>query len=336
MTATAQIKFRYASLGLALLAVPLVFAYGLLGAVLGGMVVYSTSHWMAGALGRRMDSLLARKLAVLVFSAAITGLVVWGVLALISFLEGGGLAGVVSRAAHVLEQIRPLLPEWMTHRLPSRVDSIGAMLAEQMREQGTQAQAIALGQGLLHEVGRLVLGMVIGGMAAVSSEGQAARTGPLAAELKARMVNFALAFNQIVGAQARIALINAVLTGLFLLVALPLSGHPIPFAKTLVIITLIAGMIPVLGNLVSNTAITLVALSVSPGMAAACLGYLVVIHKLEYFLNARIIGGRIAARAWELLVAMLVMEALFGLPGIIGAPVFYAWVKRELRELSMI
>ena len=35
--------------------------------------------------------------------------------------------------------------------------------------------------------------------------------------------------------------------------------------------------------------------------AVAALLYLVVIHKLEYFLNARIVGGEIQARAWELL-----------------------------------
>ena len=46
-------------------------------------------------------------------------------------------------------------------------------------------------------------------------------------------------------------------------------------------------------------------------VAVASLVYLVVIHKLEYFLNARIIGSHINARAWELLIAMLVMEAAF-------------------------
>lgn len=331
-----ELKFRGTSLAMAVAAIPLIFSYGLLGAVLGGMVVYSTSHWMANSIGAGMDSLLARKLSVFVFSVAISALVAWGVFGLIGFLEGGGLAGVIARTAQALDQIRPLLPEWMTHKLPARVDSIAAMLADQMRERGTQAKAIALGQGLLHEVGRLVIGMVIGGMAALSSEGSMPQTRPLATALKARMSNFAVSFNHIVGAQARIAFINALLTGIFLLIVLPLAGHPIPFAKSLVIITLIAGMIPVLGNLISNTATTLVALSVSPGMAGACLVYLVVIHKLEYFLNAKIIGGRIAAKAWELLVAMLVMEAIFGLPGVIGAPVFYAWLKRELREIGLI
>lgn len=49
--------------------------------------------------------------------------------------------------------------------------------------------------------------------------------------------------------------------------------------------------------------------------------FLVVIHKLEYFINARIVGSRINAAAWELLLAMLVMESLFGVAGIILAPI---------------
>jgi len=71
-------------------------------------------------------------------------------------------------------------------------------------------------------------------------------------------------------------------------------------------------------------------------VALVSLAYLIIIHKLEYFLNARIIGGHIRARAWELLIAMLVMEAAFGIPGLIAAPIYYAYVKDELRERKLV
>jgi predicted PurR-regulated permease PerM len=61
-----------------------------------------------------------------------------------------------------------------------------------------------------------------------------------------------------------------------------------------------------------------------------------VIHKLEYFLNARIVGSQIAARAWELLLAMLVMEAAFGIPGVVAAPIYYAYLKRELSDAGWV
>jgi predicted PurR-regulated permease PerM len=68
----------------------------------------------------------------------------------------------------------------------------------------------------------------------------------------------------------------------------------------------------------------------------ASLAYLVVIHKLEYFLNARIVGGRISARSWELLIAMLTMEAAFGMGGLVAAPIYYAYLKNELRAAKLI
>jgi predicted PurR-regulated permease PerM len=98
----------------------------------------------------------------------------------------------------------------------------------------------------------------------------------------------------------------------------------------------VAGLLPVIGNLISNSVIVIVGLSHSLSIAAASLLYLVVIHKLEYFLNAKIIGSHINARAWELLAAMLTMEALFGLPGVVAAPVFYAYVKKELANQGLV
>jgi predicted PurR-regulated permease PerM len=72
------------------------------------------------------------------------------------------------------------------------------------------------------------------------------------------------------------------------------------------------------------------------GLAVAALVFLVVIHKLEYFFSARLLGARIQAFSWELLIAMLVMESLFGTAGLIAAPIYYAYVKRELREARLI
>ena len=159
--------------------------------------------------------------------------------------------------------------------------------------------------------------------------------GPLAQELIGRTSRLATAFRQVVFAQVKISLLNTVFTAIFLLGVLPLFGVHLPLSKTLVLITFLAGLLPVVGNIISNTIITIVALSVSFYVAAALL-YLIVIHKLEYFLNARIVGGEIQARAWELLLAMLVMEAAFGLPGLVAAPVFYAYVKRELVDQRWI
>src|SRR5207302_6155651 len=104
----------------------------------------------------------------------------------------------------------------------------------------------------------------------------------------------------------------------------------------MIAVTFVAGLLPVIGNLISNTMIFVVSLAHSPFVAVASLVYLIVIHKLEYFLNARIVGTQISARAWELLIAMVAMETVFGIGGLVAAPIVYAWVKDELKCRGLI
>jgi predicted PurR-regulated permease PerM len=134
----------------------------------------------------------------------------------------------------------------------------------------------------------------------------------------------------------RISALNALLTWIYLVLILPAFGVELPFVKTMVLVTFVVGLLPVLGNLISNSIIVVISLSHSLYVAAGSLAFLVIIHKLEYFVNARIIGGQIKARAWELLIVMLVMEAAFGVPGVIAAPVFYAYIKKELSDRELI
>jgi predicted PurR-regulated permease PerM len=104
----------------------------------------------------------------------------------------------------------------------------------------------------------------------------------------------------------------------------------------LVMLTFIAGLIPVVGNLISNCVIVILSLGTSLLVGGASLLFLVVVHKLEYFLNAKIIGHEVNSRAWELLCAMVVLEAAFGLHGVIAAPIVYAWLKAELAMAQAI
>ena len=122
----------------------------------------------------------------------------------------------------------------------------------------------------------------------------------------------------------------------FLLIVLPLFGVNLPYNKTLVTVTFLAGLLPVIGNLISNTIITVISIGVSLKVAIAALVFLVGIHKLEYFINAKIVGTKINAAAWELLLALLVMESLFGITGLLIAPILYAYLKSELLLAKLI
>ena len=107
-------------------------------------------------------------------------------------------------------------------------------------------------------------------------------------------------------------------------------------ATTIVFVTFVCGLIPVLGNLVSNAVIVILSLGVSGGTAIASLIFLVVSHKLQYLLNSRIVGGEIDSQAWEILFAIIIGEAAFGVSGVVMAPIVYAFVKRELRDRGLV
>ncbi len=178
--------------------------------------------------------------------------------------------------------------------------------------------------------------MIIGAMVSLAEVAKVRSPGPLAAALNERALRVGDAFRCVVFAQVRISVINTLLTALYIAVLLPALGVHLPLKTALLGVTFVAGLIPVAGNIISNTMIVVVSLSHSLTIALASLAFLLVIHKLEYFLNARIVGTRIHARPWELLTAMVVFESAFGISGVVAAPVFYAYMKQELVDRGLI
>jgi predicted PurR-regulated permease PerM len=182
----------------------------------------------------------------------------------------------------------------------------------------------------------ILFGMVIGGLTALHDFAGADRRPPFAIALYDRIHALTDSFDKVVFAQVKISALNTFLTALYLLVVLPLFGVHLPLLTVLIPLTFVVGLLPVVGNVISNTVIVLISLGVSPGVAIASLVFLVAIHKLEYFTNAKIVGGEVKARAWELLCAMLTMEAVFGVPGLVAAPVVYAWLKYEMKARNLV
>ena len=77
-----------------------------------------------------------------------------------------------------------------------------------------------------------------------------------------------------------------------------------------------------------------IAFTVSPRLALAALVFLIVIHKLEYFLNSKIIGERIKNPVWLTLLALILGERLMGIPGMILAPVVLNYIKVETARME--
>ncbi len=136
-------------------------------------------------------------------------------------------------------------------------------------------------------------------------------------------------FATVIGAQIVISAINTLFTTIFMLVV------GLPYAVVVIGVTFLCGLIPVIGNLVSNTIIVGIGFTVSPKMALTALVFLVVIHKLEYFLNSKIIGHRIRNPLWLTLLALVLGEKLMGISGMILAPVVLNYVRVEASRIEV-
>jgi predicted PurR-regulated permease PerM len=328
---------RIVSYVLAAFALLMVLEIRLLPALFAGLLVYELVHAMTPLLGRRISGERARLVVVTGLGVIVVGLLTLLVIALISFFRkeiGNPDLMWQQQLMPMVEKARQQLPATLTGWLPDSVDELRVMALDLTRKHALSLQMA--GKETVRVLVRIIIGLVLGALVALNRERPPHQVGPLAAALGERCQHLAEAFHNIVFAQIKISLINTAATAVFLLGVLPLMDIHVPLAKTLVVLTFVAGLLPVIGNLISNTAVTIAALSVSAWVAVASLGFLIVIHKLEYFLNAQIIGTQIRARSWELLVAMLVMEAAFGLSGLIAAPIYYAYLKSELETEGMI
>ena len=327
--------YERASFVLAAVALLLVLVLHLVPALLAGFLAWVILRSMARRMrGERVSHGLARALAAGLLGLVAAGLVTLAIVLLWGFVRGrvGDLPAVLEKMGEALARLKDTLEAaGISTPLPAHGGSTEA-LAQWLRENaGALRHAGTVGaRGLVHAL----LGAFAGVFVFFHVAGPA--RGPLAAALAARVENFADSFRTVAKAQIEISLVNTALTAVFLFAAEPLFGVRLPLPGTLVAITFLCGLVPVAGNLVSNTVIVLVSLGVSPWAGLAALAFLLVIHKLEYFLNAKIVGGRIGAAAWETLLAILVFEAAFGIPGVILAPVVYAWAKSELVARGLV
>ncbi|MGS1052443.1 AI-2E family transporter [Burkholderia glumae] len=319
----------------AILGLLLILHLKLLSGLLAGLLVYQLVHTISPAIERHMSSGRARWLSVVLLSVVIVGGLAGLTAAIIDHVEHTvpNLQGLMGQMMQLIDQARGRVPGWVANVLPVDATQMKVKATGLMSKHMDQLQAG--GKSAARIFGHVLFGMIIGAMIAIGADRSKTRR-PLSTALLARVAMFAEAFRRIVFAQIKISAINAAFTAVYLLAVLPIVHVQMPLGKTLVLVTFIVGLMPVIGNLISNSLIVAISLSVGVGTALASLTFLILIHKLEYFLNARIIGGQIESRAWELLLAMLVMEAAFGVPGVIAAPIFYAYLKRELATLRLI
>lgn len=314
-----------------------VLKFHLLPALIAGLLVYELINILEVRMHiTKLTAAKAKFAAVMLLAVVIVLLLGLGIWELKTFLRSGseGLPVLMHKMAEILEGTRNTLPSWLAERMPEDIESLKDVAIQWLREHAGELQLIG------KEVGRvaahILIGMALGVMVSLRHILPGPDTRPLALALAGRSARLADAFRSVVFAQVKISAINAVLAWVYLGLVLPVAGVHLPLVKSMVAITFIAGLLPIIGNLISNVIIVVVSLSNSPVAALASFAFLVVVHKLEYFLNARIIGSQVHCSAWEMLLALLVMEAAFGMPGLIAAPIYYAYIKRELEDKHLV
>ena len=323
-----------ASEALAAGAVLAVLLFHLVPALFAGLLAHMLLHGATRRLkGDRVSHGVARALAVSLLGLAAAGIVAGAALLLVDFVRGrlGDLPGLLSSVGETLRQLLASL-EGLGVPVPPAPGDGGASRAAWLAEHGAELRhAGVIGfRGLAHALVGAVLGVLVFFRASTTFE------RPLAAALARRICRLDAAFRSVAKAQLEISAVNTVLTALYLLAALPLFWIRVPLSGTLVALTFVCGLLPVIGNLVSNSFVVLLSFGVSPWAALASVVFLVVVHKLEYVLNAKIVGARIGAAVWETLLAMIVLDAVFGVSGLVLAPVIYAWIKAELVERGLV
>jgi predicted PurR-regulated permease PerM len=314
----------------------LVIVLHLLPALLAGLLVFELVHVISPIVGRRLSNQRAKLIAVALLSLTVISLLILAAVGIVAFFRSdtGNLPALFAKMAQIIEDSRKILPTFILDHLPPDAETFKQTAALWLRTHATQLQLAGTEAGRL--MAHVLVGMIIGGMVALREAVPLENFHPLARAMAERVSRLGLAFRRVVFAQVRIAALNAAFTAIYLVIVLPLMGIHLPLTKTMIAITFLLGLLPVIGNLMSNTVIVIISLSQSLAIAIGSLVFLIVIHKLEYFLNARIVGSQIHARAWELLTAMLLMEAAFGLVGLVAAPIYYAYLKDELAARGLV
>ena len=312
----------------------------LVSAAVVALALYGILEGVTKRMSRRLGS-TARPLAVVVVTTFTAAVIVGAIALMVTMIRHGAsnIPDMMNQMAEILGSVQlwlgglghEFIPDVMTD-----AEDLKLMIATWLKThaQTLRAGGLYIGIGVVHSIMGILLAVLVF-FRHVTHRDQQTR-GPLAAQLSDKMERFSDAFARVATAQFKISALNTTLTAVYLLVLLPLFGVHVPFSSTLILVTFVCGLVPVLGNLISNTVITILSMGVSVTTAFASLAFLVIIHKLEYLVNSRIVGGETDSQAWEILMAIIIGEAAFGVGGVVLAPIVYAFVKRELSDRGLV
>lgn len=314
------------------------FYLHLITSLIGGISMFIIVNMMHDFIKTKIHSKTAVQITVLILALIAFGAISLLISSIYYVLSVGSNSFVNfgDSLFSILELIKTYIPINLHIYLPDDFNELKDHILEIAKKNLPNMLEISknISKGFFH----VIIGMLIGAMIAFSliTNKEEQRKTYFIKEISNRIKTFKEIFHKVVFAQVKISAINTLFTAIYLLVVLPLLDMNISQAKTLVVLTFLFGLLPVVGNLISNTLITLFSLQVSFYVAIYSLIFLVIIHKLEYYVNAKIIGGQIKTKIWEMLIVMLVFESIFGIIGAILSPVIYGYIKEEMKKEELI
>lgn len=156
------------------------------------------------------------------------------------------------------------------------------------------------------------------------------------AELLHQASLFKRCFGNFMAAQAYVALWNTFCTSVFIFLILPLFSVDLPFKALLIGLTFLLSFVPALGNIVCNTLMAVVCAASGPAIAVLAIVYLILAHKAEYLINAKVLGKMQDVSVAEMLAFLVIGETLFGLFGLILLPIAYLYLRQALKDGELL
>ena len=309
-------------------------------ALISGLALYLVLDRLAQSMSRHIPGMAARTTAVIIVTLAGGGIIVGATALSISFLQHhvDTIPAMMRQMADILRSTRlwlggygrSIIPEFMTDAETIKVGMVD-WLKKHADTLNIAGRTFSI--GLLHVAMGMLLAIVVF-FRHVTHHDERAR-GPLAMYLTEKVDRFANVFSRIASAQIKVSLFNTFITATYLLVLL-LLGRQIPFMTTLIVVTFLFGLVPIVGNIVTNAVLVILSLGVSGGTAIVSLVFVLALSKLQYLLTSRLVGNEVDSQAWEILFAIIVGEAAFGIAGVVMAPIVYAFIKEELRARALV
>lgn len=241
---------------------------------------------------------------------------------------------MMAYALVALTDVRMHVPKAVGKYLPQTIEQINALVEQAGAFFGQHA--LGFGATSMHLLFQFLFALLIAATCCTRPAFDTTSYKPFRREWLNRIHEYSVCFAQLMTAQMYVALWNAFCTSIFLYAVLPLLGVELSFREALVVFTLFASLIPALGNIVANGVMAFLCLPHGAPIMLLAVVFLFVVHKAEYIINARIIGKNVRATVPEMLMAILIGECLFGLPGLMLGPVSYAYLKMYLIKQDLV